>query len=333
MDCAVCGRSYPATYFRRHKCKGKPKLRKKFTCTNCNVICSFKSNIIRHYKEIHGLDKEEIPLSVMRIKREQKPLIPCPTCGKGVTQLSNHKCKVKVRKVKPQVSVQTKPVTVSLKRLTEAQISKFQKSTLTSTGRITRSKTAATGSKIKIPIQLLPSPLVEIPKQAPKAAESLDQPTKKASKRSVWEDSSSSESSTSASENEASVEDEDEEEEDSDSDQSQISNDSIAKPKKPKIVQKPVAKLPPRLSTWRCPADIPNVIKEHIRKVYSKFTFSSLLDHQVRMRLADGTFNFRIYEVLVNNSVGRCGVDAINLIKLVYNEQRARPIYQSPVRE
>jgi hypothetical protein len=91
----------------------------------------------------------------MPIKREHKPLIPCPTCGKGVTQLSNNKCKVKVRKVKPRVSVKkTKPVTVSLKRLTEAQISKFQKSTLTSTGRITRSKTAATGSKIKIPIQL-----------------------------------------------------------------------------------------------------------------------------------------------------------------------------------
>jgi len=33
------------------------------------------------------------------------------------------------------------------------------------------------------------------------------------------------------------------------------------------------------------------------------------------------------------NSVGRCVVDAINLIKLVYDSQRSQPIYKSPFRE
>jgi hypothetical protein len=50
------------------------------------------------------------------------------------------------------------------------------------------------------------------------------------------------------------------------------------------------------------------------------------------MRLADGSFDFLIYQQLVINSVGRDGVDAINLIKLVYDEQRARPRYMSPAK-
>jgi len=293
-------------------------LRKNFSCTNCTVVCSFKSNIIRHYKEIHGLDKEEIPLSVMRIRREQKPLIPCPTCGKRITQLSNHKCKNKPvkRKIKPQISAQTKPVTVSLERLTAKQIAKFQKTEqiANSNSRITRSKAAATGSKIKIPIKLLPSPLN--------------------SKTVVSESESESESESSAtvSENETSVE-----EEDTDSDI------SIAKPKKAhkavrsldrpskirKFVQKSGVKLPPRQATWRSPADIPVPIKEHIRKVFSDLTYSNLQDLIVRMRLGDGSFNFQLFQILINNSVGRCGVDAINLIKLVYDEQRACPIHNS----
>ncbi len=252
MECANCGKSYPATYFRRHRCKGQPILRKDFPCTICDVVCTFKSNIIRHYKEQHSLEKEEIPLSVIRIKREKKPRKPCPTCGKALTQLSNHKCK---------------------------------------------------GENL-----IAPQPM---------------------------EESASSSSESDVSSDSASA-DEDDNDDDDDVDDagSDISHDSIAKPKSPpkKVVKKLGKSLPPRTATWRSPSDIPTSIKEHIRKVYSKLQFSKIMDHQVRMRLADGSFDFRIYQNLVINSVGRDGVDAINLIKLVYDEQRARPRYMSPAK-
>ena len=315
MDCAKCGKSYPASYFKRHKCKGKQVLRKNFSCTDCQVICTFKSNIIRHYREIHFKKRDEIPLSVLRIKAEKKPRKPCPTCGKGVTQLSNHKCKVKpLIPAQPDLQAAQKAF-VSLERLSDKAISNFQSKiqNSTSTGRITRSVSLKTGSTVRC------NPSTS--KKAPKAVVSLGRRSKK--------DSSSSESSATAS---SSSDDDDDDDDDGDSD---ISHDSIAKPKKPKKVvrksEKPI--LPPRTATWRSPSDIPFKIREHIRKVYKDYVFSKIMDHQVRRRIADGSFKFQFYDQLIVNSPGRSGVDAINLIKLVYDEQRARPLYKSPARD
>jgi hypothetical protein len=134
------------------------------------------------------------------------------------------------------------------------------------------------------------------------------------------EESASSCSESDVSSDSASAdEDDDDDDDDVDDAGSDISHDSIAKPKSPpkKVVKKLGKSLPPRTATWRSPSDIPTSIKEHIRKVYSKLQFSKIMDHQVRMRLADGSFDFCIYQKLVINSVGRDGVDAINLIKLV----------------
>jgi len=55
------------------------------------------------------------------------------------------------------------------------------------------------------------------------------------------------------------------------------------------------------------------------------------MDHQVRSGLDN--LNQSMWVQLLANSTGRCVVDAINLIKLVYDSQRARPRYVSPARE
>ena len=295
-------------------------MRKDFPChfQDCNVVCSFKSNIFRHYKNFHQLEKDEIPLAIIRLKREKKPRKPCPTCGKGLTQLSNHKSKVK-----PLISAQPalKAVSVSLEKLSDKILAKFNSKIAPSIGRITRST-----SKINYLEQSTSTSTGRITrsgqKQAPKAVESLD-------RRSKTESSSSSSSASSASAHESSDEDDD------DGDDSDVSHDSIAKPKPPpkKVEQKKGVSLPPRTATWRSPSDIPQQIKDHIRKTYEHYQFSKIMDHQVRRQLAEGSFDHRIYEQLVINSVGRCGVDAINLIKLVYDDQRSRPIYKSPARK
>ena len=57
------------------------------------------------------------------------------------------------------------------------------------------------------------------------------------------------------------------------------------------------------------------------------------MDHQVHKRIADRSFSFRFYDQLISNSPWSSGVDAINLIKLYYDKQRARPRYVSPARE
>jgi ssDNA-binding Zn-finger/Zn-ribbon topoisomerase 1 len=325
MDCANCGKSYPATYFRRHKCKGQPILRKDFPCTVCDVVCSFKSNIIRHYKEVHSLEKDEIPLSVMRIKREKKPRKPCPTCGKALTQLSNHKCKGE-NLIAPQPALPA--AVVSLERLSDTTLAKYTSKQSTSTGRITRS----TSKNLGLALRSDPIPststggFTRSAKQATKAVVSLDRHSKKESSPSSSESDASSSSAASADEDDS---DDDDDVDDAGSD---ISHDSIAKPKStPKKVGKKLGKsLPPRTATWRSPADIPPEIKEHIRAVYSKLQFSKIMDHQVRMRIDDGSFDRHLYEQLLINSVGRAVVDAVNLIKLVYDEQRSRPRYISP---
>jgi len=324
MECANCGKSYPATYFRRHRCKGQPILRKDFPCTICDVVCTFKSNIIRHYKEQHSLEKEEIPLSVIRIKREKKPRKPCPTCGKALTQLSNHKCKGE-NLIAPQPAL--KAAVVSLERLSDTILAKYKSKQSTSNGRVTRSTSKNLG--ILVGSDPIPSTstgrFTRPAKKATKAVVSLDR----------LEESASSCSESDVSSDSASAdEDDDDDDDDVDDAGSDISHDSIAKPKSPpkKVVKKLGKSLPPRTATWRSPSDIPTSIKEHIRKVYSKLQFSKIMDHQVRMRLADGSFDFLIYQQLVINSVGRDGVDAINLIKLVYDEQRARPRYMSPAK-
>ncbi len=374
MECANCGKSYPATYFRRHRCKGQPILRKDFPCTICDVVCTFKSNIIRHYKEQHSLEKEEIPLSVMRIKREKKPRKPCPTCGKGLTQLSNHKCKgenliapqpmeesassssesdvssdsasadeddndddddvddagadISHDSIAKPKSPPKKAAVVSLERLSDTILAKYKcKQQSTSIGRVTRSTSKNLG--ILVGSDPIPSTstggFTRPAKKATKAVVSLDR----------LEESASSCSESDVSSDSASAdEDDDDDDDDVDDAGSDISHDSIAKPKSPpkKVVKKLGKSLPPRTATWRSPSDIPTSIKEHIRKVYSKLQFSKIMDHQVRMRLADGSFDFLIYQKLVINSVGRDIVDAINLIKLVYDEQRARPRYMSPAK-
>jgi hypothetical protein len=242
----------------------------------------------------------------MRLKREKKPRKPCPTCGKGLTQLSNHKCKVK-----PLIPAQTAlKAVVSLERLSDKTLEKFKikPANPISIGRITRSKALDKGLAIRS--KSLTDTLNPKQKQAPKAVESLDRRSKK--------ESSSSSSSSS--------------EDDDEADDSDISSDSIAKPKPPKkkVERKTGVSLPPRTATWRSPSDIPLAIANHIRKVYKDYQFSKIMDHQVRRQLVNGNFDRRIYEQLVINSVGRCGVDAINLIKLVYDQQRSRPRYTSP---
>jgi hypothetical protein len=133
---------------------------------------------------------------------------------------------------------------------------------------------------------------------------------------------------------------------DDDSDASISSRDSIAKPKKgkKKVVKRKVGKgglarkgkggkalkIPPRTATWHSASDVPVNIQEHIRFVYSSFQFSKLMDHQVRRLL--GNFSHSLYTKLIANSPGRCAVDAINLIKLVYNEQRGKKRHISPKR-
>ena len=63
---------------------------------------------------------------------------------------------------------------------------------------------------------------------------------------------------------------------------------------------------------------------------YGHYQFSKLQDHQVRDCIGD--LKPSNWVLLLANSVGRCVVDAYNLIKLTYDESRARPIYTSPVR-
>ena len=238
MECANCGKSYPATYFRRHRCKGQPILRKDFPCTICDVVCTFKSNIIRHYKEQHSLEKEEIPLSVMRIKREKKPRKPCPTCGKALTQLSNHKCKGE-NLIAPQPAL--KAAVVSLERLSDTILAKYKcKQQSTSIGRITRSTSKNLGLLVgSDPIPSTSTGRITRPaKQATKAVVSLDR----------LEESASSCSESDVSSDSASA-DEDDNDDDDDVDDagSDISHDSIAKPKSPpkKVVKKLGKSLPP----------------------------------------------------------------------------------------
>ena len=45
-----------------------------------------------------------------------------------------------------------------------------------------------------------------------------------------------------------------------------------------------------------------------------------------------GNLNRSNWVLLLANSVGKCVVDAYNLIKLVYDGHRACPLYTSPVR-
>jgi hypothetical protein len=123
---------------------------------------------------------------------------------------------------------------------------------------------------------------------------------------------------------------------DEESDDSNTSRDSILKPKKTvkgKGQQGKKGKalpLPPRKATWRSASDLPHAIRENIRSTYSHFQFSKIMDHQVRSCL--GNLNQSYWVKLLANSVGRCTVDAINLIKLVYDGERKRPTYASPAR-
>ena len=92
------------------------------------------------------------------------------------------------------------------------------------------------------------------------------------------------------------------------------------------------ANVPKRVATWHTAEDVPHDIKEHIVDVYKAYTFSRLLDHQVRSKVNDGSFDPLVFRQLVQNSGDRSTSDASNLIRLVYNQSRARPVYRSPSR-
>jgi hypothetical protein len=184
----------------------------------------------------------------------------------------------------------------------------------TSTGRITRSaklldddeSSAASGSETSVSSY--------IPSRSPS-------PVKTKSKAKKPRKTTPSNSSTSS---------------DEESDASNASRDSILNPKKAKKGKgRPGKKgkalpLPPRTATWRSASDIPPAIQRDIIKTYAHFQFSKIMNHQVYPLI--GNLKPSNWILLLANSVGRCVVDAQNLIKLVYDGSRARPIHTSPVR-
>ena len=340
---------YPAFYIQKHKCKGKPKLVKDFPCHLCAVICSYKSNLFRHYKKAHQLEREEVPLSKIKIKRETRPLVPCPNCSKPVTQLCRHACPVRPgpsqpRKAPKAVGPLGRP-SKALKAKSDSESddssSKTQKrkapkavesldrpgritrsatlanpaTTSTSTGRVTRSakildddNLSSAGSDSETSVSSY------IPSRSPS-------PVKIKSKSKKPRKSTPSNSSTSS---------------DEESDASTASRDSLLNPKKAKKGKGRAGKkgkalpLPPRKATWRSASDLPPAIRNDILATYGHYQFSKLQDHQVRDCIGD--LKPSNWVLLLANSVGRCVVDAYNLIKLTYDESRARPIYTSPVR-
>ena len=320
VECLACGKSYPARYFLKHHCKGQPVVRRDFPCTLCEKVCFYKSHIIKHFLRDHGIAKANLPPEIARMKREDRPRFPCIYCKKVITQAIRHKCysnppPAPAPPPAPPQPLQLKRVVVSLERLS-LSIEEIQKhlnppQPSTSSGPITRlaSRKNPQPSTSSGPITRLASrlggltPLVNPPRYLLPSDHPLS-------------DSDSDSSATSAT--------------------SISSSDSIAKPKQKQIRKKKVAGgkagklIPPRTGTWRSTSDIPINITRHILAVYKSFQFSKILDHQVRMRVIDGKFNQAYYKLLIANSAGRCSVDAVNLIKLVFNESRARPVYTSP---
>lgn len=341
MDtCKVCGRMYPAFYIQKHKCKGKPKVVKEFSCHLCDTICSYKSNMYRHYKKIHKLEKEEVPLAKVKVKRESRPLIPCPVCTKPITQLCRHACP---GQSKPGPSQPKKAVSADRARKISYIDSDYDTNSNSNT-----STNSDSNSK----------------KQANKAVRSLDRPKRitRSLKAINLEDESSASSGSETSvssycpsrspspkpkkakpcpkskkprndpSNSSTISDE---ESDLESDDSNASRDSILNPRKggkgkgqSRKGKGKALPLPPRKATWRSASDIPDAIKENIMETYGHYQFSSILDHQVRRCLEN--LNQAYWVQLLANSVGRCSVDAINLIKLVYDSKRSRPRYVSP---
>jgi hypothetical protein len=376
---------YPAYYIAKHKCKGKPKLVKDFPCHLCDIICSYKSNLFRHYKKAHLIDREEIPLASVRIKRESRPLRPCPVCTKPVTQLCRHDCPGP--KPGPSQPSKAPKAVASLERPTRAPKAV---ASLERPKRVTRSTakavdlddeaSATSDSETTRAPKAVAS--VERPSRAPKAVASLERPsrapeavaslerpkrvtrsTAKAvdldDEASATSDSETSVSSYKPSRSPTPIRNKkskpcpkskkippnrtpshsstnSDEESDADSD---ASRDSLVNPRKAvkgkglsrKGKRGKALPLPPRKGTWRTASDVPDDICKAIKAAYAHVQFSSLQDHQVR-RWLDKIKKIHWIDLMAN-SVGRCVVDAINLIKLVYDSQRSRPIHKSPFRE
>jgi len=319
--CKKCGRMYPAYYIAKHKCKGKPKLVKDFPCHLCDIICSYKSNLFRHYKKAHLIDREEIPLASVRIKRESRPLRPCPVCTKPVTQLCRHDCPGP--KPGPSQPSKAPKAVASLERPTRAPKAV---ASLERPKRVTRS----TAKAVDLDDEASATSDSETSVSSYKPSRSPTPIRNKKSKpgpksKKIPPNRTPSHSSTNS-----------DEESDADSD---ASRDSLVNPRKAvkgkglsrKGKRGKALPLPPRKGTWRTASDVPDDICKAIKAAYAHVQFSSLQDHQVR-RWLDKIKKIHWIDLMAN-SVGRCVVDAINLIKLVYDSQRARPIHKSPFRE
>ena len=343
---------YPAFYIQKHKCKGKPKLVKDFPCHLCAVICSYKSNLFRHYKKAHQLEREEVPLSKIKIKRETRPLVPCPNCSKPVTQLCRHACPARPGPSQPRKAPKavgplgrpSKALKANSDSESDESTSKTQKrkapkavESLDRPGRITRSATLANPAststgRITRSAKLLDDDNLSsagsdsetsvssyIPSRSPSPVK-----IKSKSKAKKTRKTTPSNSSTSS------------DEESDASNASNASRDSILNPKKAKKGKGRAGKkgkalpLPPRTATWRSASDLPPAIVKDILAAYSPYQFSKLMDHQIPKYI--GNLKPSNWVLLLANSVGRCVVDAYNLIKLVYDGSRARPLYASPVR-
>ena len=312
---------YPAYYIAKHKCKGKPKLVKDFPCHLCDIICSYKSNLFRHYKKAHLIDREEIPLASVRIKRESRPLRPCPVCTKPVTQLCRHDCPGP--KPGPSQPSKAPKAVASLERPSRAPEAV---ASLERPKRVTRS----TAKAVDLDDEASATSDSETSVSSYKPSRSPTPIRNKKSKpcpksKKIPPNRTPSHSSTNS-----------DEESDADSD---ASRDSLVNPRKAvkgkglsrKGKRGKALPLPPRKGTWRTASDVPDDICKAIKAAYAHVQFSSLQDHQVR-RWLDKIKKIHWIDLMAN-SVGRCVVDAINLIKLVYDSQRGRPIYKSPFRE
>ncbi len=284
---------YPAYYIAKHKCKGKPKLVKDFPCHLCDIICSYKSNLFRHYKKAHLIDREEIPLASVRIKRESRPLRPCPVCTKPVTQLCRHDCPGP--KPGPSQPSKAPKAVASLERPTRAPKAV---ASLERPKRVTRS----TAKAVDLDDEASATSDDETSVSSYKPSRSPTPIRNKKSKpgpksKKIPPNRTPSHSSTNS-----------DEESDADSD---ASRDSLVNPRKAvkgkglsrKGKRGKALPLPPRKGTWRTASDVPDDICKAIKAAYAHVQFSSLQDHQVR-RWLDKIKKIHWIDLMAN-SVGR----------------------------
>lgn len=348
--CPVCNRKYGKKYLNKHKCRIPDH--QILACTLCDFESDFKSNVIRHYLEVHKCVREDIPPQILTAPRSKPERKTCPNCDAVVLVLSRHTCARSGGQAAADLSGDLDRPTVE----SPSASSTAGPSSAPSGPLPTRTTRSVGQCRKKVRPQKLDFSSEESEEEADpqtgsrkgSGASSTSRPPSPISPmktrsgrplRSCVAKASRSASLTLPSKRVARP-----------TKQplhpiytrSSSSSDSGAGPRKdptPSPPPLPVPgkgkgkgkkSLPPRTATWRSAEDLPLAIRISIMAGLAHYQFYNILDHQIRDQIANQNISPDTVVLLQQNSVGRTMADAVGLIKSVYDGIRGRKIAKSP---